>query len=107
MIVRLVKMTFRSEEAAPFQQLFNGWRHRIIATPGCRSLELLHDMKDHRVFFTRSEWDTEAALEGYRRSATFAQVWPVVKTMFAAPAEAWTMQVEHRMPANNDPNSFA
>ncbi len=97
MIVRLVKMTFKPDEAGRFQRLFEGWRHRIIATPGCRALELLHDVKDGRVFFTRSVWVAEADLEAYRRSATFADVWPVVKQMFAAPAEAWTVQVEHRM----------
>ncbi|MBP8822167.1 MAG: antibiotic biosynthesis monooxygenase [Flavobacteriales bacterium] len=97
MIVRIVKMTFRPQEAERFQLLFEGWRHRILATPGCRTLELLHDLKDPRVFFTRSVWEAEHHLEAYRRSATFADVWPVVKKLFAAPAEAWTVQVEHHM----------
>jgi len=97
MIVRLVRMTFLPGEAAHFQELFNGWRHRIIATPGCRMLELLRDTQDRSVFFTRSEWESPESLEAYRRSATFADVWPVVKTLFAAPAAAWTLEVEHHM----------
>lgn len=97
MIVRVVKMTFRPEEVQRFQDLFEGWRHRIIAFPGCRHLQLLHDMDDPRVFFTYSEWDGPADLEAYRRSEVFAGVWPVVKGLFAAPAQAWSVQREHSM----------
>ncbi|MBK8338628.1 MAG: SAM-dependent chlorinase/fluorinase [Flavobacteriales bacterium] len=56
MIVRLVRMTFQEEGMAQFQELFEGWRHRIIASPGCLHLELLHDVGDPRVFFTYSVW---------------------------------------------------
>lgn len=97
MIVRVVKMTFRPEEVATFQDLFEGWRHRIIAFPGCRHLELLHDMDDPRVFFTYSVWDGPADLEAYRTSDVFAGVWPVVKKLFAARAAAWTVDREHSM----------
>jgi len=99
MIVRLVKMTFRPEETERFQTLFDGWRHRIIAFPGCRSLELLHDIRRPGVFFTRSEWNSPADLEAYRNSAVFADVWPVVKLLFAEPAQAWSTASEHRMSA--------
>lgn len=97
MIVRLVKMTFRPGEVEHFQELFEGWRHRIIAFPGCRELELLHDISEPGVFFTRSEWDSEEDLEAYRRSGVFSEVWPAVKELFAARAEAWSLQVKHRM----------
>lgn len=97
-ITRIVKMTFRAEEVDTFQDLFEGWRHRIIAFPGCRLLRLLHDAGDPRIFFTYSEWDGPEALESYRKSDVFASVWPVVKGLFAAPAEAWTVLEEHRMP---------
>ena len=101
MIIRLVKMTFRPEEVGTFQDLFAGWRHRIIAFPGCRHLELLHDADDPRVFFTYSIWDGPHALEAYRNSAVFNDVWPVVKGLFAARAEAWTTEQEHRMTASD------
>ena len=101
MIVRLVKMTFRPEEVGRFQELFQGWRHRIIAFPGCRELDLLHDMREPAVFFTRSEWNSPEDLEAYRGSEVFAEVWPAVKSLFAARAEAWSLHVEHRMNALN------
>lgn len=101
MIVRVVKMTFRPEEVGRFQELFEGWQHRIIAFPGCRHLQLLHDLDDPRIFFTYSEWEGPDALEAYRNSPVFGAVWPVVKSLFAARAEAWTVQREHRMGASS------
>lgn len=98
MIVRIVKMTFRPEEVGRFQELFLGWKPRIRSFPGCRHLELLHDMDDTRVFFTYSHWDGPADLEAYRDSEVFASVWPVVKGLFAAPAEAWSVGREHVLP---------
>lgn len=96
MTIRLVKMTFRPEEVARFQELFQGWAPRIRNSPGCRYLELWHDKEDQRVFFTHSHWDGPDDLEAYRRSAVFADVWPVVKALFDAPAEAWSVDREHR-----------
>ncbi len=97
MIVRLVKMTFRPEEVSRFQELFEGWRHKILASPGCQQLQLLHDAHDPRVFFTYSVWDDITDLEAYRKSEVFDSVWPVVKSQFAAKAEAWTVEREHAM----------
>jgi hypothetical protein len=52
-------------------------------------------MNDPRIFFTYSHWDGPDDLERYRTSAVFADVWPVVKALFEAPAEAWTVDREH------------
>lgn len=95
MIERIVKMTFMPEEVATFQELFEGWKPSIRAFPGCTHLELLHATKDPCVFFTYSHWTGEEALEAYRNSEVFANVWPTVKALFAAPAEAWTVDREH------------
>jgi len=100
MIVRVVKMTFRPGEVETFRTLFAGWAPRIRNARGCRYLELWQDLSDPRVFFTHSHWDTEADLEHYRRSPVFAEVWPVVKPLFAAPAEAWSVDVLHRSDAS-------
>lgn len=99
MIVRVVKMTFAPEHVARFQELFEGWRHRIIAFPGCRHLQLLHSVDDPRIFFTYSEWDGPQDLENYRTSEVFGEVWPVVKALFVVPAEAWSVDREHSMSA--------
>ncbi len=98
MIVRIVKMTFRAEEVGRFLEHFEGWKPRIRSFPGCRHLELLHDVEDPRIFFTYSHWDSPADLENYRVSEVFASVWPVVKGLFAAPAEAWSVHRKHHLP---------
>jgi quinol monooxygenase YgiN len=98
MVTRLVRMTFRPGEEARFEALFEGWRHRIRAFPGCRHLELWRDGRRPQVYFTYSLWDDAAALEAYRRSPVFAEVWPTVKALFAEPAEAWSVERLHRMP---------
>ena len=98
MIVRIVKMTFEPQHVGTFQELFVGWKPKIRSFSGCRHLELLHDAKDPRIFFTYSHWADPSDLEVYRTSEVFADVWPVVKALFAAPAEAWTVEREHHLP---------
>ncbi len=99
MIARVVRMCFRAEEAEAFLALFEGWRHRIIAMPGCLHLELLRDTDDPRIFFTYSLWRSADDLEHYRRSPVFAEVWPVVKALFDSPAQAWSCARLHPMDA--------
>lgn len=103
MIVRLVKMTFKPGESDRFRELFEGWRHRIIRMPGCQRLDLLHDGSDPCIFFTHSEWVSAEHLEAYRHSDTFAEVWPIVKSMFAEKAQAWSLQREHEMHRSDHP----
>jgi quinol monooxygenase YgiN len=96
MIIRVVRMTFHAEEVDRFRTLFAGWAPRIRSSPGCRYLELWRDTSDPCVFFTHSHWDGPEDLERYRTSAVFAEVWPVVKGLFSAPAMAWSVDLEYR-----------
>lgn len=98
MVVRIVKMTFRPDAVERFQELFEGWKPHIRNSPGCLHLELLHDVNDPRIFFTYSHWNKASDLEAYRLSEVFASVWPTVKPLFDAPAEAWTVDREHLLP---------
>jgi quinol monooxygenase YgiN len=94
MVNRIVKMTFRNDAIEQFTEIFNTYQDRIRAAKGCRSVQLLHDVNNPCIFFTYSIWDDETFLETYRLSSTFGEVWPQVKPLFAAPAEAWTTIVE-------------
>lgn len=105
MIVRLVKLTFRPEAVPEFRDLFEGWHPRIIAMPGCRHLQLLQGTDDPHVFFTYSEWASVEHLEAYRNSEVFGSVWPVVKGLFAARAEAWTTDRTHALSAPTIPTA--
>lgn len=91
MVVRVVKMTFQPQHVERFRTLFEGWGPRIRSFPGCHHLELLQDVDAPHIFFTYSHWNGPEDLEAYRHSDVFAEVWPTVKALFAARAEAWTV----------------
>ena len=92
MIKRVVKMTLHASQEAAFLHIFERVKKEIRSQPGCRSLEVLRHASpgDHSIW-TISTWDDEAALDQYRSSALFKQTWTDVKRLFAAPAEAWTL----------------
>ena len=94
MVNRIVKMTFRNDAIEQFTEIFNTYQDRIRSAEGCLSVQLLHDVNNPCIFFTYSIWNDETFLEKYRLSSTFGEVWPQVKPLFAAPAEAWTTTVE-------------
>lgn len=92
MIIRIVKMTFRKEETDTFLNHFRTHKMSIRRFDGCRHLELLQDVNDPRIFFTYSYWDTEDHLEQYRQSDLFRSIWKETKPLFAARAEAWSVE---------------
>jgi heme-degrading monooxygenase HmoA len=95
MIIRIVKMHFREEEVAAFQQLFEERKSLIRNFEGCTHLELWQD-KDHpAIFFTYSWWDNEEHLNSYRHSHFFDDTWSLTKQKFAAKPEAWTLNQLH------------
>lgn len=92
MITRIVKLTIRQEKAAEFIALFNDSKTLIKNSPGCHHIELFSDIHQPNVFFTHSRWDSEEQLNQYRNSELFKNIWPRTKNLFAAKAEAWSLQ---------------
>ena len=70
---------------------FDDVKEQIRAFEGCRHMELLTDPGGSGVVFTYSTWDDESCLEKYRNSPLFQSTWATVKPLFAAKAEAWTL----------------
>ena len=91
MFVRIVKLTFQEDKIAAFLENFNEIKHQIRSFEGNEFLELYQDKQDARVFFTYSYWQDETALEKYRKSAFFSEVWSYTKTLFAEKPEAWSV----------------
>ncbi|MFT7189145.1 MAG: quinol monooxygenase YgiN, partial [Sediminicola sp.] len=56
MFVRIVKLTFKKENIASFEQIFEGSKNRIRKAEGCTFLELLQDKENPHIFFTYSLW---------------------------------------------------
>jgi heme-degrading monooxygenase HmoA len=91
MLVRIVKLTFHEDKIDAFLNNFNEVKQQIRSFEGNEFLELYQDKQDVRVFFTYSYWKNEAALENYRQSTLFNEVWSYTKTLFADKPEAWSV----------------
>lgn len=83
MLIRIVRMTFREDALDAFHQIFDRSKEHIRAFPGCRHLELLHDLDHPNVRMTYSHWTGPNALEAYRRSELFQTTWAATKVLFA------------------------
>ena len=75
-------MTFRKDRVEEFRLIFDQAKHKIRAFPGCRHLELHQDYHAEHIFTTYSLWDDDAAIENYRKSALFTEVWENTKALF-------------------------
>ncbi len=91
MLVRIVKMTFRVNEIENFKAFFETRKEKIRAFDGCTYLELWQDCTNSQVFFTYSHWMNETWLMHYRNSSFFRDTWQQTKQLFAAKAEAWSV----------------
>ncbi len=91
MIIRIVQMTFRSEEVNNFINLFEERKTLIRSFEGCRHLELWQDAKNENIFFTYSIWDSEEHLDRYRFSELFKDTWSKTKALFDAKPKAWSV----------------
>lgn len=91
MFVRIVKMSFHEKNINAFLNNFDQVKNKIRQAPGNQFLELYQDKSNKEVFFTYSFWESEEALENYRNSALFAEVWSFTKTLFNAKPEAWSV----------------
>ena len=91
MLVRIVKMSFKPENIASFEQVFQMNKHKIRAFEGCDFLELYQDQDQPHVFFTYSYWQHADDLEKYRSSELFKGVWAKTKVLFSERPEAWSL----------------
>ncbi|ALM06812.1 antibiotic biosynthesis monooxygenase [Sediminicola sp. YIK13] len=91
MFVRIVKLTFKKENIASFEQIFEDSKNLIRNVEGCTFLELLQDKDQPNIFFTYSYWQSEENLDNYRNSTLFKNIWGQTKALFAERAEAWSV----------------
>lgn len=91
MIVRIVKMRFRTEKVAVFLALFEERKQLIRHFDGCNHLELWQDAQDPTIFFTYSIWESEKHLDHYRFSELFRDTWARTRILFYAGPEAWSL----------------
>lgn len=90
MILRIVKLTFKTEHIVEFKSIFDVNESKIAGFPGCHSVSLLNDQNNPNIFFTYSHWDNEESLEKYRKSDLFNEVWNTIKKFFDDKPQAWS-----------------
>ncbi|MCP9200784.1 antibiotic biosynthesis monooxygenase [Gramella sp. GC03-9] len=91
MFVRIVKMGFKPEKVEEFLANFDRNKKKIRGFEGCLFLELYRDKHNTHRFFTYSYWESEQALENYRNSDLFKEVWANTKVLFNEKPEAWSV----------------
>jgi len=93
MIVRMVRMTFKPEEASRFVALYTNVSPKIKATKGCLAVGLYHDVEAEFTYATISEWESKEDLEAYRQSEFFKETWAKVKLMQSSRAVAHSYEI--------------
>lgn len=93
MIKRIVKLSFKPEHVTAFQQIFADSKNKIVAMPGCHSVELLRCTAPDYIFFTYSLWDSEEDLNAYRHSDLFQKTWAKTKVLFNDQPQAWSTEM--------------
>lgn len=93
MLLRLVRLPLLPAREAEFLVLFRQSEALIRAQPGCLALALGRQADAPGTWCTVSHWIDAAALDAYRRSALFGQVWPATKRLLAAPPEALSIEL--------------
>lgn len=83
-------MHFIPEAVDEFLDIYGRTQAAILNMEGCAYLELMRDTDDPNVFITISHWENTRALDNYRKSELFKNVWRRVKPHFSKPAEAFS-----------------
>ncbi len=91
MITRIVKLHFAAEHVHDFLSYFDTINQVVTTFPGCQGMRLMQDRKNPCIVFTYSMWESEEALESYRTSPIFQEIWPKIKYWFDQQADAWTV----------------
>jgi quinol monooxygenase YgiN len=91
-MIRIVKMTFKTEKIDEFIAVFENAKPKIEAFPGCTKVDLIQDINDPRIIMTQSIWDGPEALEAYRKSELFNSTWAKTKVLFDDKPQAWSVE---------------
>jgi quinol monooxygenase YgiN len=98
MLLRVVRMTFQENKVNAFLENFEANKEEIRQFPGCHYLELWRDKNFKNIFMTYSHWDSEEALNQYRDSELFKNVWSYTKTLFSDKPKAFSVEKIDELP---------
>ncbi|MCB9196974.1 MAG: antibiotic biosynthesis monooxygenase [Flavobacteriales bacterium] len=92
MITRIVKLTILPEKMDEFERIFVKNQNHISNFPGCYGVKVLQEINYPNIYFTYSTWESEEAINNYRKSDLFGSIWPNTKKLFLAKPEAWSLR---------------
>lgn len=92
MIVRIVHMFFHPNALHEILPLIQRQIRAVEAFPGCIAVKLFRDTNNPDHLCTISIWEDQGALEDYRHSSQFVEVWSVLKRHFAKPPQAYSLK---------------
>ena len=92
MLIRIVRMTFKEENAEKFLKIFKDSKSKIRNFSGCTHLELMKDYHQENIFITYSLWENEKCLNEYRNSELFKEVWKNTKKLFSEKSVAFSLR---------------
>lgn len=90
-MIRIVKLSFTPEKHQAFKEVFQNSKSTILSFEGCEHLDLWQEKGNPDVFFTHSHWDSEEALDAYRKSPFFEKTWTMIKPWFNDRPAAWSV----------------
>ncbi len=90
-ITRIVKLQFHPNHVGEFREIFSRHMSHMDDFPDCLELNGFQDHQHPQIFFTISRWKSQEALDQYRYSEYFRQIWGRVKPLFSAKAEAYSV----------------
>ena len=85
-------MEFQEVELDYFLALFESIKLKVNDTEGCTGMKLLYSEEQPNVVFTYSIWENVEALNAYRNSPFFKDMWADIKPRFSKPAKAWSLK---------------
>ncbi len=92
MIVRIVHMFFRPHALEQLMPLIHRQLRNVMSHPGCLAVKLFRDTSDPDHLCTFSIWEDQEALDDYRQSDHFIEVWSTLKSHFAKPPQAYSFK---------------
>ena len=92
MITRIVKLHLDASKINDFIKIYEESYSFIRNSSGNISVKLVSDINQKNILFTISEWESENALNDYRNTVFFANVWAKVKTLLISKTDAWSLQ---------------
>ncbi len=92
MITRIVKLEFREDKTQDFLRFFDTINHIVNEFPGCFGMKLYQDIDRPNIVMTYSHWENQEALNRYRDSPEFGQIWPKIKPWFQEKPQAWSVK---------------